>query len=419
MDDNQNHTDGTSDERYTLISADCHGGGAIADYRDYLPKRFHDEFDAWAGSYVIEYEDLLGDLGERNWDSKRRLADLEADGVVAEVIYPNTIPPFYPKSSLTFQPPAQNAGDAEKRWAGLQAHNRWLADFCNEVPGRRAGIAQVLLGDIDAAVAEVRWAKEAGLSGGILLPGVPPNSGLPELYDGAYYEPLWAVCAELDMPVNHHGGSASPPMTTAIESPVVFLLEVTWFSHRALTHLIVSGALERHPGLQLVFTEQGTSWIPEELARLDYFFNRMRTAVGSQEHVWGKPVTDKLSLSPSEYFARQCNVGASFIRPNEVPLRHTVGLDKIMWGTDYPHKEASTPYTLEALRAAFAGVPHHETAMMLGGNAARIYGFDLELLEPIAARIGPRKADVDVPLQPGDVPLVAEKCPALAGYGAR
>ncbi|MCU1394147.1 MAG: amidohydrolase 2 [Ilumatobacteraceae bacterium] len=412
-DENQN------DDRYILISADCHGGGAIHDYREYLPKRFHDEFDAWAGSYVIEYEDLLGELGERNWSSQRRQTDLEADGVVAEVIYPNTIPPFYPKSTLTFQPPAQNAGDAEKRWAGLQAHNRWLADFCAEVPGRRAGIAQVLLNDIPAAVEEVRWAKQAGLTGGILLPGVPPNSGLPELYDGAYYEPLWAVCAELGMPVNHHGGSASPPMTGVVESPVIFLLEVTWFSHRALTHLIVSGALERHPDLQVVFTEQGTAWIPEELARLDYFFDRMRTAVGSQEHVWGKPVTDHLSLSPSEYFARQCNVGASFIRPAEVPLRHTVGLDKIMWGTDYPHKEASTPYTLEALRAAFAGVPHHETAMMLGGNAARIYGFDLAALEPLAQQIGPRKRDVDVPLLPGDVPLLAEKCPALAGFGAR
>lgn len=406
------------DDRYTLISADCHGGGAIADYREYLPQRFHEEFDAWAGSYVIEFDDLKGELGERNWDSKRRLADLEAEGVVAEVIYPNTIPPFYPKSSLTFQPPAQNAGDAQRRWAGLQAHNRWLADFCSEVPGRRAGIAQILLNDIPAAVAEVRWAKEAGLTGGVLLPGVPPNSGLPELYDGVYYEPLWAVCAELGMPVNHHGGSASPPMTQALESPVIFLLEVTWFSHRALAHLIVSGALERHPDLQLVFTEQGTAWIPDELTRLDYFFHRMRTAVGSQEHVWGKPVTDRLSLSPSEYFARQCSVGASFIRPAEVPLRHAVGLDKIMWGTDYPHKEASTPYTSEALRAAFAGVPHDETAMMLGGNAARLYGFDLEALAPLAQQIGPLVSEIDRPLLPGDVPMVAEKCPALAGFGA-
>ncbi|HEY4332777.1 MAG TPA: amidohydrolase family protein [Ilumatobacteraceae bacterium] len=406
-------------DRYVLISADCHGGGALTDYRPYLPRKFHEEYDAWAGAYEIVFDDLKGELGERNWNSDRRMADMEADGVVAEVIYPNTIPPFYPKSSLTFQPPATNAGDTERRWAGLQAHNRWLADFCAAAPGRRAGIAQILLHDMPAAVAEVRWAKEAGLTGGVLLPGVPPNCGLPELYDGAYYEPLWAACEELSMPVNHHGGSASPPMTEAVESPVIFLLEVTWFSHRALAHLIVSGALERHPRLQLVFTEQGTAWIPDELARLDYFFHRMRTAVGSQEHVWGKPVTDQLSLSPSEYFARQCNVGASFIRPAEVPLRHSVGLDKIMWGTDYPHKEASTPFTMEALRAAFAGVPHDEVAMMLGGNAARIYGFDMDLLTPIAQRIGPRVADVDVALVPGDVPIEAEKCPALAGYGAR
>ena len=98
--------------------------------------------------------------------------------------------------------------------------------------------------------------------------------------------------------------------------------------------------------------------------------------------------------------------------------RQSVGVDKIMWGTDYPHKEASTPYTLEALRAAFAGVPHEETAKMLGGNAARVYGFDLARLDAIAAEIGPRIADVDVPLQPGDVPKIAEKCPALAGFGA-
>jgi predicted TIM-barrel fold metal-dependent hydrolase len=408
----------TGDDRYILISADCHGGGQIIDYRPYLPARLHDDFDEWESTYVIEYEDLKGDLGQRNWDSARRLRDMEADGVVAEVIYPNTIPPFYPKASLAFQPPAVNAADADRRWAGLQAHNRWLADFCAEVPGRRAGIAQVQLHDIPAAVAEVRWARNAGLTGGVLLPGVPPNSGLPELFDGAYYEPLWAVCEELGMPVNHHGGSASPPMTEAIESPVIFLLEVTWFSHRALSHLIVSAALERHPNLQLVFTEQGTAWIPDELMRLDYFFERMRTAVGSQEHVWGKPVTDKLSLKPSEYFARQCNVGASFIRPAEVPLRHTVGIDKIMWGTDYPHKEATTPYTNEALRAAFAGVPRDETAKMIGGNAARLYGFDLAALRPIADRIGPLVSEIDRPLVKGEIPKYAEKCPALAGLGA-
>lgn len=407
------------DDRYLVISSDCHGGGAILDYRPYLERKYHDEFDAWAATYELVYEDLKGDLGERNWDSARRLRDMEADGVVAEVIYPNTIPPFYPRSSLTFQPPANDSADVARRWAGLQAHNRWLADFCALTPGRRAGIAQILLHDIPAAVNEVRWAKEAGLTGGVLLPGVPPGCGLPELYDGEYYEPLWQVCEELNMPVNHHGGSASPPMTEAVESPVIFLLEITWFSHRALTHLMVSGAFEKHPNLQLVFTEQGTAWIPDELARLDYFFHRMGNAVGSQEHVWGEALMKKLSLTPSEYFARQCHVGSSFIRPAEVPLRHAVGLDKIMWGSDYPHKEASTPFTLETLRAEFAGVPYDEVAMMLGTNAAKLYNFDLELLQPIAQRIGPRVGDVDVPLRPGDVPMIAEKCPALVGFGAK
>jgi len=406
------------DDRYLVISADCHGGGDLLDYRPYLPARLLDDFDAWAASYENPYEDLKGDLGPRNWDSDRRLADMEAEGVAAEVIYPNTIPPFFPKVSLSNQPPAADAGDLERRWAGLQAHNRWLADFCAATPGRRAGICQIMLHDIPAALAEIRWAHGAGLTGGVLLPGVPPGLGLPQLYE-PYYEPLWDVCEELGMPVNHHGGSASPPMGDRPEDFVVFLLEVTNWSHRALPQLIVGGAMERHPTLKFVFTEQGTAWIPAELQRLDYFFMRMRTARGSQEHLWGAPVMAKLPLSPSEYWARQCYVGASFQRGPEAQLRHQVGLDRIMWGTDYPHREGSQPFTLAALRAAYAGMPVDEVAMMVGLNAAAVYGFDSDALRPVADRVGPRVADVAVPLKPGDVPIEAEKCPALAGYGAR
>lgn len=407
-----------ADDRYIVISSDCHGGAAIPAYRPYLAAEFRDDFDAWSADYVIAYDDLVGVDADRNWNSERRLRELEDDGIVAEVIFPNTIPPFFPRSSLTFQPPAGDVRDRDRRWAGLQAHNRWLADFCAAVPGRRAGVAQIMLHDIEAAVAEVRWAHAAGLTGGVLLPGVPPGSGLPELYEIDHYGPLWAVCEELGMPVNHHGGSANPPMAPSAEGPVIFLLEVTWFSHRAFTHVLVSGALERHPDMQMVFTEQGTAWVPEELARLDYFFDRMRHAKGSQEHVWGAPVMAKIPLQPSDYWARQCHIGASFMRPAEVPLRHQVGADRIMWGSDYPHREASFPYSIEALRAAFAGIDHDDTAALLGGNAARLYGFDLEALAPIAARVGPRVADVDVPLRAGDVPIEAEKCPALVGFGA-
>jgi predicted TIM-barrel fold metal-dependent hydrolase len=407
------------DERYLLISADCHGGGNILDYRPYLPSRWHDDFDAWAASYEVPYPDMVGPEGYRNWDSARRLAELEAEGVVAEVIFPNTVPPFFPKASLSEQPPPADAGDLEARWAGLQAHNRWMVDFCAEAPGRRAGICQIMLHDIDQAVAEIRWAKEAGLTGGVLLPGAPPGSGLPPLYDPQYYEPLWQVCEELAMPVNHHSGSASPPMGEAPEDKVVLLLEVTWWAHRAFTHLVVSGSLDRHPDLQLVLTEQGTAWVPEELARLDYFFDRMAGAVASQELEWGRELTQRLALKPSEYWARQCHVGSSFIRPPEVALRHAVGVDRIMWGCDYPHREGCAPYTRQHLRASFAGVEPAEVAAMVGLNAASVYGFDLDLLAPVAQKVGPTVAEVDDPLPPHSLPEDAEKCPALIGYARR
>ena len=401
-------------DHYTVISADCHGGGSVRDYRSYLEQRHLAEFDGWAANYQIPFEDLKGEEGGRNWDHERRLHDLETDGIVAEVIFPNTIPPFFPEVSLVQQPVTTSGTELELRWAGLRAHNRWLADFCAAAPGRRAGIAQILLHDVDAAVAEIRWAKEAGLTGGVLLPGTPPGSGLPPLY-APDYEPIWAACEELSMPVNHHSGSAAPDYGDYPEAKVMFLLEVTWWAHRALWNLIFSGVLERHPDLDLVFTEQGTAWIPQQLQTLDYFFDRMAKAGGSQEQEWGADVVGRLSLRPSEYWARQCFVGASFMRPDEVGLRDIVGVDRVMWGSDYPHREGSFPYSQEALRLSFAGVPPVEVQAMLAGNAARLYGFDMEHLAPLARRFGPRVDEVAVPLAAHEVPADAGRCPAFAG----
>lgn len=405
----------SNDERYIVISADGHAGGNIPDYRPYLESKWHDDFDAWAADYENPYEDLEGDLGARNWDSALRMADLEADGQAAEIIYPNTIPPFYPKTSLTAQPPAVTKADSDRRWAGLQAHNRWLVDFCNDYPGRRAGVVQINLHDVENSVKEIRWAAEHGLTGGVLLPGTPPGSGLEQLHH-ACYEPIWQACEELGMAVNHHTGSAAPPMGPDPEDTITFLLEVSWYAHRAFYQLILGGALERHPNLQLVFTEQGTAWVPDELLRLDYFFDRMRSSDGSQEQVWGAEVMARLSLKPSEYWARQCHVGASFIRPMEMAVRHQVGVDRIMWGSDYPHKEASSPYSREAIALAFAGVPKNEAEQMLSINAAKLYGFDLAYLRPIADRIGPKVDEVFAGLPPRAVPREANMCPAFAGY---
>ncbi|HLN16418.1 MAG TPA: amidohydrolase family protein [Acidimicrobiales bacterium] len=384
-------------DRYLIISADCHAGAEMYAYRDYLERRYHDDFDSWAASYVNPFGDLNGPDADRNYNSDRRIAELEADGTVAEVLYPNTIPPFFPSSSL-FAPPPTPA-DFEHRWAGLRAHNRWLAEFCGEEPERRAGIAQILMNDVDAAVVEIRWIKEAGLRGGIMVPGVPPDSDLPPLFSEAY-EPIWTVCEELGVPVNHHGGNASPMgLSVGGVSGAVFLIEQGWYSHRALWQLIFSGVFERHPDLKFVMTEQGgASWLPGLLDFLDFYYERFGSASETVEARFGGPAVANLSLTPREYWHRNCYMGASFMRRVEAPLRYQIGVDRIMWGVDYPHSEMTYPYSRESLRWTFADVAADEMRQMLGGTAAEVYGFDLDVLAPIAARVGPTVEEITVPL---------------------
>ncbi|MFD7943984.1 amidohydrolase, partial [Streptomyces sp. NPDC059744] len=156
-----------SRERYTVISADCHAGADLLDYKPYLEAKYHDDFDAWAAAYVNPYADLLADTADRNWNSARRLAAGGADGIVAEVVFPNTIPPFFPSASL--MAPAPSPQEYEQRWAGLRAHNRWLADFCADAPGRRAGVAQILLDDPAAAGPALRRRHGVGGSRGLAL----------------------------------------------------------------------------------------------------------------------------------------------------------------------------------------------------------------------------------------------------------
>ena len=152
----------TADERYTIISSDTHAGASHDTYRSYLEERYVEEFDAWRGKYKNPWKDLRDtDLRVRNWDDDRRLGDLYADRQVAEVIYPNTVPPFFPSFVLFAKPPT--AEQYELRRAGLQAHNRWLADFCSRYPNQRAGIGQVFLNDVDDAIEDLRWIAEHGL----------------------------------------------------------------------------------------------------------------------------------------------------------------------------------------------------------------------------------------------------------------
>src|SRR5262245_52171246 len=96
-------------DRYIVISSDCHAGAPMLDYREYLERKWHEEFDAWASAYENPFDDLRSPAAYRNWDSERRTRELEDDGVVGEVIFPNTVPPFFPSGLLaTHQPTSRD-----------------------------------------------------------------------------------------------------------------------------------------------------------------------------------------------------------------------------------------------------------------------------------------------------------------------
>jgi predicted TIM-barrel fold metal-dependent hydrolase len=402
---------------YAVISTDAHAGADLLDYKPYLERRFHGEFDAWAATFTDPWSDYdiemvdtddeflrIGGasfLAPYNWESEKRLAHMDSEGIAAEVLFPNTVPPFYPSGVITA--PAPSPDEYAHRWAGLRAHNRWLVDFCAAAPGRRAGLAQVFLTNVDDAIAEVRWAREAGLAG-VLIPG-DHHSKLVNLYEPRL-DPFWAACSELRMPVHRHSLMVSPPENAeaGIGAPAIGLHEGMWFAHRGLSHLILGGVFERHADLQVVFTESFCSWVPTELQAIEGLW-RSALVRGSTSYPFAHHAAEALTRTPSEYFQRNCWLGASLMVAADVEARHDIGIDRIMWGADYPHHEGTWPHTLLALRTNFADVPEDEVRAMTSLNAARLYGFNLDYLQTVADRIGPTVEEVATPVSLDELPV--------------
>jgi predicted TIM-barrel fold metal-dependent hydrolase len=155
--------------------------------------------------------------------------------------------------------------------------------------------------------------------------------------------------------------------------------EGPWFAHRPLTFLMWSGVFERHPGLTVVMAEQGSAWVVATLKGWDRTY----------ELPMFRHMTAMLPLKPSEYFARQVFVAASMLTPDECSIRHKIGVDKLMWGSDYPHPEGTWPNTKKKIHETFGDVPEDEARAMLGETAAKVYGFDAEQLAVDAERVGP------------------------------
>jgi predicted TIM-barrel fold metal-dependent hydrolase len=276
-----------------------------------------------------------------------------------------------------------------------------MADFCALAPHRRIGLAQIFLHDVDEAVAEVRWAKKAGLKG-VLLPA-DHHTKLIRIYEKRL-DPFWAACAELGIPVHRHAHSIAEseelygPAATALGAH-----ETEFFFIRALAQLVFGGILERFADLKFVFSEGDITWAPKELRKLDAELKFGKTKDHGGYPVFHR-VAEGLTMSATEYFQRNCWIGASLIRPAEMALRHEVGVDKIMWGADFPHTEGTFPHSKLSMRLLFAGLPEEEVRKMICDNAVRLYNLDLNALQTIADRIGPTVEEVATPVDAAELP---------------
>jgi predicted TIM-barrel fold metal-dependent hydrolase len=369
-------------EPYVTITADTHAGAAIDTYRAYLDPSWRADFDAWRGAYKNPAKKHVGGKKTKNWDSAERRADLERDGVAGEVIFPNTVPPFYDQAFHISPPPRPERYAREL--AGIRAHNRWLAEFCAEEPERRAGIGLIHLNDLDDAIADVKWIAENGLRGGVMLPLPSPSEHWLKPLNHRDYDRLWAVVQDCGLVLNQHSGQGSPEYCEGQGSKALWASEMAFFVQRGFTHLIMGGVFERFPKLRYILTESGCSWAPAVMRQLDGMYLAWKAGAIGEIDTSKDPAPKEL---PSFYARRNCWYGASFPSLQDVQGRDVVGVDKILWGNDYPHYEGCFPYSRENMRFAFSAVPENEVRMMLGENAAALYGFDLDALRPIAAKL--------------------------------
>ncbi|MFI5045898.1 MAG: amidohydrolase family protein [Acidimicrobiia bacterium] len=385
-------------EQYLIISSDCHAGLPTEQYRPYVDPdqraAFDEMLDARAQANAARVSNEFADRWVEEqaeglsgaWDGQRRDKELDADGVCAEVIFPDADA----VTGFTGAPFGAGIGstgrlDPTLALAGARAHNRWLAELCAESPVRRVGVAIVpLLDDPSAAVKEVEWAAANGLRA-VMIPAM--WQPYPAYHDPRY-DVFWAACAEAELPVHIHSGPADHDEYGPYIG--IYLTEVRWWAARPLWFLIWAGVFERHPKLKFGITEGGCYWANDILWHMDTRYMGAHTSKKMNRD----GIAGHLSMKPSEYFDRNCFVGASNMEIIELERRYMIGVGNILWGNDFPHPEGTWPHTREWLARLYHDIPIDETRRMLGLNAAEVYQFEVEALRARAEEIGPTPAEL-------------------------
>ena len=304
---------------------------------------------------VLSYNGRMDNVRPGGYIPDEHVKDMDIDGVDVGIIYPTTGLTMFKVLDSNLMTPI------------FETYNDWLAEFCGAYPQRLKGIGMVNVDDVAVGVKELERCARMGLVGALITVYPPPERS----YDLAEYEPLWAAGQDLDMPLSLHTGTNRPgpgqELSQVDDARPAFMSTLDHWVRMSLGHIIFSGALERYPKLQLGVVEHELSWIPHALERMDFSYTQR-----PRGETWHRFKEDML---PSDYFHR--NVFVGFQEDGlGIKLRDVIGVDNLLWGSDYPHIESTFPRSRQILEEILVDCTEEEKAKIVGANAARVYRLD-------------------------------------------
>jgi len=344
-----------------VVSADSHMLVLDEDVVERLDPRYHEAYLGLPGAHRRagvsrahqEPSPSAGPAANRagEWDPKERLADMDIDGVAAEVIYTD------PTGGAAFYklPP-------EEGLACVRAFNDAALAFAAVDSLRLLPVYLLPMHDVAAAVAELQRIVAEGARA-VQIPLYPADAGLAPYHD-AQYEPFWSAVEEIGIPLSLH---VCPPAGRSLgrdPTPArgIFQVMPPILMSQPLVELILTGTFTRHPALRVIFVESGLSWIPYILDRLDRTYHKS----GWKQR--GMPL-DEL---PSYYWFN--NMAATFEEDElGLELRQRIGVDNLLWASDYPHPDSTWPESRKVIAEQFTACRPEEVARMVRDNAARLY----------------------------------------------
>ena len=303
----------------------------------------------------LSHWDVVENVRPGGYVPEEHIKDMGLDGIDVGIIYPTAGLHHY------------KVVDGELLTAVLRTYTDWLAEFCQADRDRLQGIAMVNVDHAKAGARELERCAKLGLAGAMIPVYLPDGKS----YSSPEYELLWATAQDVEMTLAFHIGtnrSSSrdtflPPQSIA---PGAYV-NLDYWVRETLADMIFNGVFERFPGLRVVAVEHELAWAAHFLEQMDYTYNQRPPGED-----WKRFKNDML---PSDFFHR--NVFLSFQESAlGVRLRDVIGVDNLLWGSDYPHFESTFPRSREILEELLVDCTEEERAKIAGGNAARVYNLN-------------------------------------------